>query len=119
MPYVKNILQESGILNEGDAKAFGLCTATYYRAKNKKINKHLLHTLKLRAGQGNNWKGIKIRDGHLITPDGHHITANEILSIEYGKRLAYEAGYENARQNQQIAMWGHHNEAPAHTKLDS
>ncbi len=117
MEWPKKLLAEAGIANERDAKRHGIPPPTYYRIKKGSINRHLLHTLNLRAGQVKKWRGIKIRDGYLILPDNTVIHANEILSIPYGKELAYQQGYEKGRANSQLSIWGHHN-PPAHTISD-
>lgn len=97
MQYITKLLIEAGISNERQAKKAGIPSATYYRMKNGRANKYLIEALKLRAGYSKHWEGVKIREGYVITPDGEKIHKNQILSIRYGERLAYQRGLEEGR----------------------
>lgn len=106
MDVSKSLLEQAGIHDEHDAKREGIPPATYYRAKNGKVNKWLHDTLKMRAGTHDDWPGLIFRNGTIKNIHGETLNANTLNQWQYALHLAYERGREEERQLQRCLVWG-------------
>ena len=84
---------EAGLSIKECCKMFSITERTYRNWMKKQPPGHVTTSLQLLAGDlsylSPHWKGFKIYDGDLWTPEGERVTSGDIRAIRYSDRTLF------------------------------